>query len=71
MTGKHVQMITGLVGLAFLAIFVIGLSHSISSGFAGVLGGLPFAIIVAIVLSMAAYDCWEECLKGKKGDDRQ
>lgn len=70
MIGKYTQMITGSVGLVFLAVFVIGLSHSISSGFAGVLGGLPFAVIVAIVLPMAAYDYWEECLKKKEEDDQ-
>lgn len=70
MTGKYIQILTGVVGLIFVAVFVIGLSHSISTGFAGVLGGLPFAVIIAIVLPMAAYDYWEECVKKKPDDDQ-
>ncbi len=64
MTARLVKLITGAVGVALLSAFVIGLSHSISSGFAGFLGGLPFAIIVIMVLAMAVYDFWDECVRG-------
>ena len=63
MIPKPVRMITGAIGLAIMMIFIIGLAHSISIGFAGFWGGLPFAIIALIVLSMAAYDYWDECLR--------
>ena len=40
--------------------FVIGLAHSISSGFAGFWGGLPFWVIALTVISMSLYDVWVE-----------
>lgn len=64
MTARLVKLITGAAGVILLSAFVIGLSHSISSGFAGFLGGLPFAIIVVLVLAMAVYDFWDECIHG-------
>ena len=60
------KIIMGLVGTAIMATFVIGLSHSISTGFAGFSGGLPFMIITIIVLAMAFYDFWDECVRKKK-----
>ena len=68
MVPKSVRFITGLIGVAIVSVFVLGLSHSISTGFAGFWGGLPFAIIAIIVLLMAAYDFWDECIRKKKGD---
>ena len=63
MNTRLVTILTGVVGLIVMATFVIGLSHSISTGFAGFEGGLPFAIIVAIVLLMALYDFYVECIR--------
>ncbi|MCY3769602.1 MAG: hypothetical protein OXG56_09595 [Gammaproteobacteria bacterium] len=57
------KLITGLIGVVLLSVFVIGLSHSISTGFAGFLGGLPFFIIVVFVLAMVVYDFWDECIR--------
>ena len=68
MIPKPVRMITGAIGLAVMMVFIIGLSHSISTGFAGFWGGLPFAIIALIVLSMASYDFWDECLRKKRDE---
>ena len=65
MTSRRVKVITGLIGTAILCTFIIGLSYSISTGFAGFWGGLPFAIIAAIVLLMALYDFWDECIRKK------
>ena len=65
MTGDRNKRITGLIGSAVLAVFIIGLAHSISTGFAGFWGGLPFWIISLIVLAMVAYDYWDECLRKK------
>ena len=59
------KLIMGLIGTAMLATFVIGLSLSISQGFAGVMGGLPFTIIVGVVICLALYDSWEECVRKK------
>lgn len=63
MNSRLVTIITGVIGLLVMATFVIGLSHSISTGFAGFSGGLPFAIIVGIVLLMAIYDFYDECIR--------
>ena len=59
------NLILGLVGTGLMMIFVLGLSHSISTGFAGFRGGLPFMIIVIAVIAMALYNLWEETF-GKK-----
>jgi hypothetical protein len=60
-----VKLLVGLIGTALLLTFVGGLSHSISSGFAGFTGGLPFMIIVIIVGACAVYDFWDECVRKK------
>ncbi len=59
------KIIVGALGTAILFIFIIGLAHSISTGFAGIMGGLPFTVIVIVVLAMALYDFWEECVRKK------
>jgi hypothetical protein len=63
MNDKIVKKITGLIGLLLVSAFTLGLAHSIATGFAGFLGGLPVIIIVIAVLSMVAYDYWDECLR--------
>lgn len=60
---KNIRKITGLVGVGLLFTFILGLAHSISTGFAGFWGGLPFLVIAIIVLSMVAYDYWDECIR--------
>ena len=66
MLNRNIKIVCGLVGLFLLFTFIIGLSHSISTGFAGFWGGLPFAVIIALVLPMAAYDFWDECVRKKE-----
>ena len=63
MVSKTVNIITGLIGLVIVSIFTIGLSKSISDGFAGFKGGLPFAIIVVFVLLLALWDFYDECFR--------
>ena len=63
MISRRIQIITGLIGVIMVSVLVIGLSHSISTGFAGFLGGLPFAVISITVLAMVVYDFWEECVR--------
>ncbi len=63
MTRDQIKPVTGVIGFAVLAVFIIGLAHSISTGFAGFWGGLPFWVISIFVLSVAAYDLWDECLR--------
>jgi hypothetical protein len=60
-----VKLIAGLIGTGLLATFVLGLSRSISVGFAGFYGGLPFMIIALIVLALAVYDFWDQCVRRK------
>jgi len=59
----NIRKITGLIGLGLVFTFILGLAHSISTGFAGFWGGLPFWIIAISVLSMVAYDYWDECVR--------
>ena len=65
-TPKSVRMVTGFVATMGVISFIIGLAWSISTGFAGFWGGLPFWVIVLFVLCLAIYDFWEECVLGKK-----
>ena len=63
MTRDRIKSLTGLIGFVMLFAFIIGLAHSISTGFAGFWGGLPFWIIAVFVLLLAGYDYWDECLR--------
>ena len=63
MLSKMSKTILGLIATGLVTVFVLGLAHSISTGFAGFWGGLPFWVISILVLSMALYDYWDECLR--------
>ncbi len=54
------QKILAVVATALFCVFVLGLSHSISTGFAGFWLGLPFLIIALAVLAMAWFDVFQE-----------
>ena len=66
MTSPIVRIVTGLVGFVLVATFVLGLSHSISTGFAGFWGGLPFMVITLVVLALVAYDYWDQCVRRRR-----
>lgn len=53
---------SAFIATAIFAIFVIALAQSISAGFAGFWGGLPFWMIVIFVLSLAVYNFFEETI---------
>ena len=63
---RTVTIIVAIIGTALMMTFVIGLSHSISTGFAGFKGGLPFMIIAIFVICLALYDFWEEAVRKDK-----
>jgi len=65
MSKTTIEKIFGLVGSLLIATFVLGLAESISSGFAGFWGGLPFWVICFVVLPMVFYDYWDTCLRNK------
>ena len=65
MLSHTVRMATAAVGTALVMIFIFGLAHSISSGFAGFWGGLPFWIIAIAVMLMALYDFYDETVRRK------
>lgn len=60
------NIITGLIGLALMAVFVIGLSQSISTGFAGFWGGFPFMCIAIFVIGLALYNFYEDAIRKDK-----
>ena len=60
---RLVNIITGVIGTGLMVVFVVGLSHSISTGFAGFWGGLPFALIAVFVIGLALYNLWEDAIK--------
>ena len=53
---KFSEKITIVIGIGLVAIFVIGLAWSISTGLAGFWKGLPFWIIVIFCLSLLVID---------------
>ncbi|MGI9410784.1 MAG: hypothetical protein ACR2OV_11965 [Hyphomicrobiaceae bacterium] len=63
MTNDRIKLLTGLIGTVTLIAFIVGLAHSISTGFAGFWGGFPFWVIAIFVLALATYDYWDECLR--------
>ena len=65
MLSRTTKLIVGLIATAMMIAFIVGLAHSISTGFAGFWGGLPFWIISIAVLLMAVYNYWEECVRKK------
>lgn len=62
---RMTNFITGLIGIGLMAVFVLGLSHSISTGFAGFWGGFPFMCIAFFVISLALYNFWEDAIRKK------
>ena len=65
MSAATLERIFGLIGTLLVAVFVLGLAESISSGAAGFWGGLPFWVICFSVLPLVCYDFWDTCLRKK------
>jgi membrane protein implicated in regulation of membrane protease activity len=64
------RLILGLLGTMLLSVFIVGVAHSISTGFAGFWGGLPFWVIAVVVLSMAWFDFFDQCVR-KTSEDKK
>ena len=58
-------IIVAAIGTGLMMTFVIGLSHSISTGFAGFWGGFPFMIIAIFVIALALFDFWQDAFNKK------
>ena len=65
MSAATLEKIFGLIGSFLVAVFVLGLAESISSGAAGFWGGFPFWVICFSVLALIFYDFWDSCLRKK------
>ncbi|MGV6803578.1 MAG: hypothetical protein ACWA49_05170 [Ruegeria sp.] len=57
------NIIMATIGTGLMMVFVLGLAHSISTGFAGFWGGLPFLVIAVFVIVLALVNFWEEAIK--------
>lgn len=57
---RSIRILVAAIGTALMMTFIIGLSYSISTGFAGFWGGLPFMVIAIVVICMALLDFWQE-----------
>ena len=66
MISKRTKMITAAIGTFFFLIFVLGLAESITAGFAGFKGGIPFWVIALTVMSMALYNFYDEIIRKSK-----
>ena len=53
---KLSEKLTIIIGGLLVAVFLIGLAWSISTGLAGFYKGLPFWVIVIFVLGLLIYD---------------
>ncbi len=53
---KLSEKLTILIGIILVAIFLIGLAWSISTGLAGFYKGIPFWLIVIFCLGLLIYD---------------
>lgn len=60
---RTTSIVVAFIGTALMMTFVLGLAYSISTGFAGFWGGLPFTVIAIVVISMALYDFWEDAIR--------
>ena len=65
MSKNLIEKISGTIGALLIALFVLGLAESITSGFAGFWGGLPFWVISLSVLVLTFYDLWDSCFRNK------
>ena len=65
MPAVTLEKIFGLIGASLVAVFVLGLAESISSGAAEFWGGLPFWVICFAVLVLVVYEFWDTCLRKK------
>ena len=59
MLSNTARLLTAAIGTALVIVFVFGLAHSISTGFAA------FWVIAFTVMFMAAYDFWDEAVRKK------
>ena len=60
---KTSRIVIALIANGLFLLFIFGLAHSISTGFAGFWGGLPFWIISLFVTIFALYDVFDETRK--------
>ena len=65
MISPLIKLITAGISTLLVMVFVFGLAESISSGFAGLWGGLPFWVIASVVMLMALYDLYDETIRKK------
>ena len=65
---RTTTFLVAVIGTGLMMIFVLGLSQSISTGFAGFWGGFPFMIIALFVIALAIYNFWEDAVRGPKDD---
>ena len=63
---RMTNIIMGAIGSGLMIVFVVGLSRSISTGFADFWGGFPFAVIAVFVILLALYNFCEDAIRGKK-----
>ena len=60
---RTTTIVVAFIGTALMMTFVIGLSFSISTGFAGFWGGFPFMVIAGVVIAMALYDFFTDAVR--------
>ena len=65
MISPLIKLMTASIGTLLVMVFVFGLAESISSGFAGFWGGMPFWIIATTVMAMALYDFYDNAIRKK------
>ncbi len=67
---KRVNIIIALGGVSLFSIFVIGLVHSVATGFAGIEGALPLILITGFVVILVLYDLWDQAFRARNQKKR-
>ena len=60
---KLSEKLTIIIGVILVAVFLIGLAWSISTGLAGFYKGLPFWVIIIFCLALLIYDSFKSIKK--------
>lgn len=68
---KRTNIITGFIGVSLFATFVIGLVHSVATGFAGFEGALPLILIAGFVICLIVYDFYDQAIRARNQKNRR
>ena len=66
MISKRTQMITVAISTLFSMIFMLGLTESITAGFADFNAGVPFGMVALTIMAMELFDFYDATVYNSK-----